>query len=230
MHEPAPLSQAAQARQLTEKIRGAVERTWQLIEQAYETRAWHALGYRTWDEYCDREFGTTRMRLPREERREVVASMRERGMSTRAIASATGVARNTIKSELRQVGQVDPPAPPDPEAEPVETPPLRVERSPAPPPPEPTTITGTDGKAYTVHAPVSRKRSPLPKQLERLLPELPRMTNRLNALHQDDRFNANREALAMIARGELKHLAEAAHDFADAVQEFVNDLQPPTEK
>lgn len=57
--------------------------------------------------------------------RPAVASMREMGMSTRAIASATGNSRNTIKGDLREVGQIDPP-----------------ESDPAP-------VTGTDGKTYT---------------------------------------------------------------------------------
>lgn len=51
--------------------------------------------------------------------------MREIGMSVRAIASATGNSRNTIKGDLREVGQIDPP-----------------ESDPAP-------VTGTDGKTYT---------------------------------------------------------------------------------
>lgn len=52
--------------------------------------------------------------------------MREIGMSVRAIASATGAARNTVRNELRasEVGQLDPP----------------TEQSP---------VTGTDGKTYS---------------------------------------------------------------------------------
>jgi len=53
-----------------------------LVKQAYTERAWDALGYASWDEYCTREFGTSRLRLPREERAEVVASLRESGLST----------------------------------------------------------------------------------------------------------------------------------------------------
>lgn len=65
-----------------------------------------------------------KLSLPRDERRELVAYFRERGMSTRAIASATGVARNTVKDDLRQVGQFDPPDHESP-------------------------VTGLDGKTYT---------------------------------------------------------------------------------
>lgn len=42
----------------------------------------------------------TAVRLPREERAEVVASLRESGLSVRAIASATGTNRETIRQEI----------------------------------------------------------------------------------------------------------------------------------
>lgn len=110
----------SQARDLTDRIKVGVEAIWELIKQAYQSRAWAALGYNSWDDYCTREFGTSRIRLPREERQEVVASMREIGMSTRAIASATGNSKSVIADDLTGVRN----------------------RTPAP-------VTGTDGKTYT---------------------------------------------------------------------------------
>ena len=111
---------AAQARELTDRIKVGVEAIWELVKQAYQARAWVALGYDSWDDYCTREFGTSRIRLPREERQEVVASMREIGMSTRAIASATGMSKDTAARALSGVAN----------------------ETPAP-------VTGTDGKTYT---------------------------------------------------------------------------------
>lgn len=67
-----------------------------------------ALGYTSWDDYCTREFGTTRLRLPREERTEVVASLRESGLSLRAIAAATGDHYSTISRELAGVANATP--------------------------------------------------------------------------------------------------------------------------
>ena len=102
---------ATDARTLTDRIKVGVEAVWDLITQAYVERAWDVLGYSSWDDYCTREFGTSRLRLPREERSEVVASLRESGLSTRAISAATGLSRNTIAKDLEQVAQSEPPEP-----------------------------------------------------------------------------------------------------------------------
>lgn len=112
---------AQDARSLTDKIKAGTAALWELIKEAYVSRAWDSLGYSSWDDYCTQEFGTSRIRLPREERREVVASMREIGMSTRAIASATGNSKDTVARSLRAGVSNATPAP----------------------------VTGTDGKTYT---------------------------------------------------------------------------------
>ena len=106
---------ATDARALNDRIKAGVEAIWELIKKAYVERAWAALGYESWDDYCTSEFGTSRLRLPREERAEVVASLRESGLSQRAIASATGLDRKTVRRDLdQQVGEKGPPAPLDP--------------------------------------------------------------------------------------------------------------------
>jgi hypothetical protein len=97
----------AQARRVTNQIKLDLLGLWFLIVDAYKGRAWAALGYSSWDEYCNTEFGTTRLRLPREERAEVVASLRESGLSIRAIASATGVSYGTIQAEVIKSDHVD---------------------------------------------------------------------------------------------------------------------------
>lgn len=95
---------ADQAREHTDKIRSWAEVGWELIRDAYQRRAWAVLGYQTWDEYCHTEFGGVRLRLPREDRPQVVSSLREAGLSTRAIASATGVDQSTV---VRDLGRSD---------------------------------------------------------------------------------------------------------------------------
>lgn len=97
---PAPALDIEQARALTDQIRVGVEAVWELIKQAYLHRAWATLGYSSWDEYCDQEFKTSRLRLPREERADVVCSLRESGMSAKSIASAIGVNRQTVTNDL----------------------------------------------------------------------------------------------------------------------------------
>ncbi|MBC3193836.1 hypothetical protein H7X46_22500 [Pseudonocardia sp. C8] len=189
-----------QARQLTDRIKITVEGAWELIRQAHVSRAWAALGYLSWDEYCDREFGTSRLKLPREERREVVASMREHGMSVRAIASATGQGYGTVQRDVSASG--DPSGSPDsPESTAPSPREHRGERQPA-------EITGLDGKTYTSPTmPTSMRRSPLPQQFLALHRDLIRVSNRLSKLHGDDRFTAN---AATIAEANLPELERAA--------------------
>lgn len=128
---------AGQARELTDRIKLAVEATWELIKEAYQSRAWKSLGYTSWDDYCTREFGTSRIKLPREERQEVVSSMREIGMSMPAIASATGASLGTVHgtlSKLKASGELS----------------------------DEVKVTGTDGKTYTTKPQLSPVPDPTP--------------------------------------------------------------------
>lgn len=93
---------ADQARELTDQIRTGMESVFHLIRSAYRGRAWAALGYGSWDEYVTREFGNLHLRPPLEERLQVVVSLREVGMSVRAIAAATQLSRSTVNRELTE--------------------------------------------------------------------------------------------------------------------------------
>lgn len=212
---------AADARGLTDKIKFAVEGTWQLIKEAYESRAWAALGYASWDEYCTREFGTSRLRLPREERQEVVASLRESGLSIRAIASATGDSRETVRRELGATdtnGSVEDPSPvtgvngkryqpsqPDPtpvddrfisadDLDELNTPPPR----PAPEPQKP-------------------KRKPITDAFFEAIYDLTKLTERISRLSDDDRFGNNS---GQIAQKNLSDLTRSR----DALERVINQL------
>lgn len=172
-----------EARTLTDRIKIAVEGTWQLIREAYTSRTWAVLGYDNWDAYCTAEFGETRLKLPREERQEIVASLRDSGLSVRAIASATGVGYGTVTRDLSAT---------DPGGS-VATP-----------------ITGVNGKTYTVTRdpevvdaelvdeparpePPKQKRRPLPEAFTDAGRDLTRAAERLARLTEDDRFAKNRE-------------------------------------
>ncbi|OHD15023.1 MAG: hypothetical protein A2Y38_25755 [Spirochaetes bacterium GWB1_59_5] len=202
------LISASDARRITDQIKAGVEAVWHLVEQAYTSRAWSALGYRSWDDYCTREFGTSRLRLPREERQEVVASLRESGLSTRAIASATGLARNTVAKELAQIEPVA-----DQE------------------------ITGMNGKTYTpkpnispnehiapgltarqlekiatqsqqpksnTHTLPMAKRPPLTGQARDIAHELRKLAERIDKLTSDDRLESNREQIRTFLQAALE--------------------------
>src|SRR5271165_4834479 len=96
----APLTRD-QALAITTKIQFASAVLWDLLVTAYHGRAWSALGYPSWDAYCSSEFKNTRIRLPREERAEVVCSLRESGLSIRAIASGVGIDTKTVQTDLK---------------------------------------------------------------------------------------------------------------------------------
>jgi hypothetical protein len=185
------------ARALTDRIKVAVEGTWLLIQEAYTSRAWAALGYDTWDSYCAAEFGTARLRLPREERQEVVASLRESGMSLRAISSATGISPATAMRDARVSDET------------------------------PAVILGTDGGTYAAARPNTEppsdddllnghewtqpdgpgfeaavtppaaapkpKRRPLPEAITEASRDYVRAAERLARLTEDDRFPKNRD-------------------------------------
>ncbi|PVC81568.1 hypothetical protein [Streptomyces sp. CS014] len=88
--------EVTQARELTARILSAMEDVWELVKEAYTSRAWCALRYDSWDEYVAAEFGGARLALPREERADTVASLRSAGMSYPAIAAATGLGVGTV--------------------------------------------------------------------------------------------------------------------------------------
>ncbi|MGV9891703.1 hypothetical protein [Streptomyces sp. NPDC003395] len=187
------LATEEQARTLTDRIKVAVEGTWLLIQEAYTSRAWAALGYATWDAYCNAEFGTARLRLPREERQEVVASLRESGMSLRAISSATGTSPATVMRDSRVSDET------------------------------PDVVVGTDGGTYAatrparertdidllagddwvrpegagfespVTPPQKPKRRPLPEVIAEASRDYVRAAERLARITEDDRFPKNRD-------------------------------------
>jgi hypothetical protein len=244
-----------QARELTWFIKNKADELWEMIKQAYLRRAWDALGYQSWDDYCTREFGTARLRLPQEERAEVVASLRESGLSLRAIESATGISRPTIIKDLLSSEVVNSlPPRPDVDAddlaeEPIATNPpggvtdgtpgqtgrvaeaLAKARDTAPRP-----ITGLDGKRYPPKpsgADQKPRRNPITDQFGSAVSDLTRVTNRIARLGADDRFDKNREALGMRAsditraiQALIPVLAQLRPDQIKVIDDFTLDFLP----
>jgi hypothetical protein len=168
-----------EARSLTDRIKIAVEGTWQLIREAYTSRTWAVLGYDTWDAYCTAEFGETRLRLPREERQEVVASLRDSGLSARAISAATGVSEPTVRRDLAGASFDAPVIGRDGKTYTVTREPEVIDAELVDEPARP--------------EPPKQKRRPLPEAFTDAGRDLTRAAERLARLTEDDRFAKNRE-------------------------------------
>lgn len=85
-----------EAQAVTERIRNTIDDlVWDLIF-AWKGRAWEALGYDSWDAWIDGEFDGIPLALPRARRDTTMQSMKQAGLTTRAIASATGVNQATV--------------------------------------------------------------------------------------------------------------------------------------
>lgn len=216
---------AADARRITDQIKAGVEAVWHLIEQAYTTRAWSALGYQSWDDYCTREFGTSRLRLPREERAEVVASLRESGLGPQAIAAATGLSRTTVRREIESQwpnGHPDPvigrdgktykPKPSD--YFPVEGP-LPGDREIAP------GMTADDLEDLNAPAPqpepTGPKRKPITDAARDAGWDLRKSVERLQRIADDDRFATSTRKVAPHLRGHLTNAIEVCQDLLERI-------------
>lgn len=224
------VASADYARALTDKIKVAVEGTWHLITEAYQSRAWSALGYLTWDDYCTREFGTSRLALPREDRAETVQSLRSAGLSLRAIESATGLGKSTVQRQLAPV----PNGTPEPAVTVEETTETSEEidarlgpighevdfstgeiitelAGPGPITPtehHPTPITGLDGKRYTAPTPRKAPRKSLVDTAKTRGFALREATDSLVRIFSDDRIRTNEKQVADVLRGHLLYVAE----------------------
>ncbi|MFI6867583.1 hypothetical protein [Nocardia sp. NPDC050406] len=205
---PEVVMTADAARELTDRIRTHLEVACELIKQAFASRAWSALGYGSWEDYCAGEFDNARVRIPREDRAEVVASMREIGMSTRAIAAATGLGYGTVQRDLREPSG-DPNGSPD-------------------------TVIGLDGKQYPPKpvAPQSDspapsdggdaakpKRRPITKAFDATRYELVKNTKSLVRLAQDERFDRYAAQLAHSHRSDLIRARDALQSVIDRLPE-----------
>lgn len=95
-----PCSERKAAEELTRKIRVELVSAYSLIVEAFKSRAWATLGYDSWDAYCQGEFEGMSLQPPRNERLQVIQSLREAGMSSRAIASATSLSQSMVTREL----------------------------------------------------------------------------------------------------------------------------------
>lgn len=200
------------------------------IAAAYNAGDWATLGYDTWDSYVTAEFVGARLRVPRDERRELVASLREAGLSTRAIAAATGqsvggthndigcsemntsTARESVTGrDGRTYSSTKPPVSDlisnDQLAELTGHPPAGEQ------PGEPIDaeiITDTDqppGDTPVPNEPKSKRpRRPLTEQARDAGWDIRKNAERIDRLMSDDRYSRNADALATLLRPDLEHV------------------------
>lgn len=97
----------AEARELTEELKGDYGALQVKISTAWQGRIWLALGYESWQDYLDEEFKDVSLRPPRELEEQVVAELRSAGMSTRGIASATEMSEPTVRRRIEATASND---------------------------------------------------------------------------------------------------------------------------
>ncbi len=209
------------------------------ITEAYQRRADLALGYGSWAEYADAELKPADG-IAAEVRRQLVGMLSAQGMSPRAIAPTVGVTRqrvSQIRTEVEQgasglhpeaeridrvTGEVVPP-PVFPATDVTDWTPEEVDEqleadewerqawidSTIPAPPK---VVGLDGKQYTrpESKPTPRRR-PITEAFWERAYDLNKRVESLVALTEDDRFTANREA---IADKNLRWMKETANTLA----------------
>jgi hypothetical protein len=145
---------------LTREIKRSVEQSWRLLKEAFERRAWAALGYDSWGSYCTKELGSGLGRLSKELRSEAVAELTSgaRPMSNRSVAAVLGVDESTVRAD-RRAGAGNPAPVPEREAEAKAAPGIEVvdaevvdehqiEPEPTDIRPQRRVVRGADGKNY----------------------------------------------------------------------------------
>ncbi len=90
-------------------VRDQVQTLARLIDQAKAGEVHVVLGYPSWTAYIADVFSSAPLHLEREQRRELVGYLSGEGMSVRTIGQTVGADRNTVRSDLRQVGEIHPP-------------------------------------------------------------------------------------------------------------------------
>lgn len=106
----------AHARRLTQQIKLLADSTWRqlsrlkdLVDEAQTGQVHLVLGYPSWTAYLADVLGDLHLHLDRDDRRDLVGYLSGRGMSSRAIASAVGISKNTVTADL-QLSQSGTPA------------------------------------------------------------------------------------------------------------------------
>lgn len=95
---------ADEARELTEEIKSDYGSLQTKIAAAWRGRIWLALGHESWQDYLDVEFHGVSLRPPKELEEQVLTELRDAGMSTRGIATATDIPHRTVARRVEEAG------------------------------------------------------------------------------------------------------------------------------
>lgn len=205
----------AEAERLTERLRIAVvnyadarQKVQALIERAQAGRAWEVLGFQSWTAYVSEVLGEQPMRLPREERREMIAMLSSTGMSTRAIAPVVGTTRETVRRDIAAATDTN----------------VSVDEVPA------ETVTGLNGKTYqrpvrdlpaptpaTDTTTAQPRRTPITESFFNATVDIHTKTETLTRLVTDERFPRNREEVARRNRNDLLNTITALNAVVEAL-------------
>lgn len=220
-------------------VRDGLYKLRNLVDEARRSNAWQVLGFRSWTEYLADTLGSEPMRLARAERQELVAYLAGEGMSTRAIAPIVGVDQKTVSNDLRREENSSPVEQPvsvsvvppvrgddgqDAATGPVEgeTPdpvavnPLTGEVIDGPVTVTEThtikTVTGLDGKTYTKPEPHQPRRGSIIDDARNAGWQLRKAVERLERIHQDDRFSKNKAEILAALQPHLDFANEVISD------------------
>ncbi|MEW2383354.1 helix-turn-helix domain-containing protein [Micromonospora sp. NPDC047707] len=97
---PATRDEAKERLKEIKKMAPTFVRALRKISDAYACRDWQALGYGSWKQYRDAEFGELLDRAVTKERREAVAELRAKGMSVRDIAAVVRASVSTVHDDI----------------------------------------------------------------------------------------------------------------------------------
>ena len=113
--QPASVYTEHEARQITERIRvtaitarDSLEKLQHLLAEARDGEVWSVLGYTSWTAYLADVMGEQPLRLPRDQRQEIVGYLAGEGMSTRAIAPIVGASHMQVARDVAAVTNVTP--------------------------------------------------------------------------------------------------------------------------
>jgi predicted transcriptional regulator len=159
-----------------------------------------ALGYKSWTAYLADTLGHEPLRLPRDQRQELVGYLAGEGMSTRAIAPIVGVTQQQVSRDVATTRL---------------TPDVSVE-------PPPATVVSLDGRQRPASRPAAvvasqapdraPQRRALTDQFFNAVYDLTKAVERVQRLAADDRFPQNAEKVASKHRNDLLRAIDVCQD------------------